>query len=131
MHTQTCFHCELYALVSLLANLTSFPILIINISVYCSRHQVFISPQEESLKAAVFVSTTDQNIHSADNDAATVCVLYLRVSQQLLCITDSFYGTFVASTPLLFLCYQHLVTASQQGARTAKCVLQIKAASHV
>lgn len=127
MHAQTCFLCEHYAHVSLLANLRLyFPSsLLIYVSIF-----LLISPQE-SLKAAVFVSTTDQNIHLADNDAATVCVPYLRVSQQLLCITDSFYDTFGASTPLFFLSYQHLVTTSQQGGHTAKCILKINAASHV
>lgn len=92
----------------------------------------FISPQE-SLKqhylspplTRIFIPLWQWCSYS------TVCVWYLRVSQQLLYVTDRFYGTFGYSTLLFFLSYQHLVTRSQEGAHTAKCILKIDAASEV
>lgn len=90
--------------------------------------EAFISPQESMKQqylspplTRIFIPLWQWCSYS------TVCVWYLRVS--LLYVTDRFYGTFGCSTLLFFLSYQHLVTRSQEGAHTAKCILKIDAAS--
>lgn len=107
-----------------------FLILIIHICVYFSPHQLLF-PHRKVWNSSICLHHWPEYSFHSDNDAATVCVRYLRVSQQLLYVTDRFYSTFGYSTLLFFLSYQHLVTRSQEGAHTAKCILKIDAASEV
>lgn len=100
------------------------------IRVYFSPHQLLF-PHRGVWNISICLHHWPEYSFCSDNDAVTVCVQYLRVSQQLFYATDRFYGMFGYSTLLFFLSYQHWVSSSQQGAHTAKLILKIDAESNV